>query len=457
MAAADPTVVAPEGQSAINFGTWSDPNGDAVSLAASVGAVVQDANGTWSWSFPTSDGPDQSRTVIITATDSTGAVSTATFNMVVTNVAPTVTRNQASVGVDEGQTAVNSGLWSDPGVDDVTLAASAGTVTKNANGTWSWSFAASDGPNQSQTVTITATDSDGSASTTTFSLVVANVAPVINSLTSNHSTFDSASVDGNVTIDGTFSDPGVLDTHTVVVNWGDGTPPQTLSTVDQVGHTFTASHHYDAGGTYTISVTLTDKDGDAATQTTTAVVGGVGLIDGTLYVIATNGKDFVGIDVREGGTVLRVDARFQIGTSACQDNVFTFAYADVHRIVINTGAGNDVVNIHNDVCIDTIILGGDGDDILQGGSATNLLVGGDGNDHLFGGRNANILIGGRGSDQLFGRGRHNLMMGGASGIEHSVGALAAALAEWVSSHSDDVLPAFGPLPDDVGHDHLHDN
>ena len=81
--------------------------------------------------------------------------------------------------VSEGQTASNSGTWSDPGVDVVTLTASVGTVTKNANGTWSWSFNTADGPDQSQTVTITATDSDGAASTTTFSLVVNNVAPAV--------------------------------------------------------------------------------------------------------------------------------------------------------------------------------------------------------------------------------------------------------------------------------------
>src|SRR5262249_58715569 len=68
--------------------------------------------------------------------------------------------NNASVTVNEGQTASPSGTFGDPGADTVSFSASVGTAVNNGNGTWSWSFATSDGPDQSQTVTITATDSD---------------------------------------------------------------------------------------------------------------------------------------------------------------------------------------------------------------------------------------------------------------------------------------------------------
>src|SRR4029079_13653019 len=94
------------------------------------------------------------------------------------NSAPTVTRDNATRTVNEGQTATNTGTWADANAGDtVTLSASVGTVTKNANGTWSWSFGTTDGPDQSQTVTITATDNHGASSTTTFPLTVNNVAP----------------------------------------------------------------------------------------------------------------------------------------------------------------------------------------------------------------------------------------------------------------------------------------
>src|SRR5262249_59747684 len=55
--------------------------------------------------------------------------------------APTITGNQASVTVNEGSLATNSGKFDDvTGRSNVMLTASLGTVTKNnAAGTWSWS------------------------------------------------------------------------------------------------------------------------------------------------------------------------------------------------------------------------------------------------------------------------------------------------------------------------------
>jgi hypothetical protein len=96
------------------------------------------------------------------------------------NTAPTVAANNASVSVNEGQTATNTGTWADANAGDtVTLSASVGTVTKNANGTWSWSYDTTDGPAQSQNVTITATDNHGASNSTTFAVTVNNKAPVV--------------------------------------------------------------------------------------------------------------------------------------------------------------------------------------------------------------------------------------------------------------------------------------
>src|SRR3989442_7549514 len=86
------------------------------------------------------------------------------------NTAPTITRNSASLTVNEGQTETNSGSYSDTAGDTNAIASSVGTVTKTGtnSGTWSWSFTTNDGPAQSQTVTVTATDSFGATATTTF-------------------------------------------------------------------------------------------------------------------------------------------------------------------------------------------------------------------------------------------------------------------------------------------------
>ena len=56
-----------------------------------------------------------------------------------------------------------------------------------------------------------------------------------------------------VTFEGTFSDPGVLDTHTIRWNFGDGT--ETSNVLDP-------THVYKDNGTYKVTLDVTDKDGD---------------------------------------------------------------------------------------------------------------------------------------------------------------------------------------------------
>src|SRR6185369_7694328 len=152
---------------------------DTVTLAASVGTIINNGNGTWSWSFNTTDGPDQSQTVTITATDSDGAPTSTTFSLVVNNVAPTVAADNALVTVSEGATAGNSGTFGDAGADTVTLAASVGTIINNGNRHWELVFKSSDGPQPVQTSNITGPGSEGATTRTTVSLVVNNVAPTV--------------------------------------------------------------------------------------------------------------------------------------------------------------------------------------------------------------------------------------------------------------------------------------
>ena len=174
-----------EGQTATNTGTYSDPDNDPVSLTASVGTVTKNAAGigTWSWSFPTTDGPDQNQTVTITANDGTETTDT-TFSLTVNNVAPTVNL-QGPTSMQEGGAFAN--LYpsqgynlsvSDPGNDTWTLNTGCG-----ANGSewqesqfqvWCGFF---DGPGSS-VVSATATDSDGYISNTaTVNVSVTNRNP----------------------------------------------------------------------------------------------------------------------------------------------------------------------------------------------------------------------------------------------------------------------------------------
>jgi hypothetical protein len=63
-----------------NSGTWSDADGDDVTLTASLGSVIKNSNGTWTWSMTPSQAY-YSEPVVITATDIHGGVSTISFVM----------------------------------------------------------------------------------------------------------------------------------------------------------------------------------------------------------------------------------------------------------------------------------------------------------------------------------------------------------------------------------------
>jgi choice-of-anchor C domain-containing protein len=108
--------------------------------------------------------------------------------------------------------------------------------------------------------------------------VIVNVAPSEIVLT-----LDPAVVDenGSVTLQGQFVDPGAVDTHTVVISWGDGTPDTVLH-LTAGERTFSAPHPYlddNPSGTpsdvYAIRVTAGDGDQESGEASTTATVNNV--------------------------------------------------------------------------------------------------------------------------------------------------------------------------------------
>jgi FtsP/CotA-like multicopper oxidase with cupredoxin domain len=71
----------PAGGIATRAGTFSHPDGDAVTLTASVGTVTTTGPGTWSWELDSTGMPDQVHYVYITATDSSGRQNQAVFRL----------------------------------------------------------------------------------------------------------------------------------------------------------------------------------------------------------------------------------------------------------------------------------------------------------------------------------------------------------------------------------------
>jgi large repetitive protein len=185
-------VTVDEGTTAANIGTWSDVDavdGDDVTLTASVGEVVENPDGTWSWSYATTDGPDESQTVTITAEDEAGETAETTFALTVDNVAPTVAFTDGPTEVDESGTAMHTFSYSisDPGddtVDSVLTSCGTGGVKVDGSDTntddgGSFQCRFPDGP-AGPVVTAQATDSDGAAGNTAEHAVnVDNVAPTV--------------------------------------------------------------------------------------------------------------------------------------------------------------------------------------------------------------------------------------------------------------------------------------
>ena len=198
-------------------------------------------------------------------------IATVMLDVVCVNDPPEVMVDQPAVIVDEGQTAVNSGTFSDIDSANVTLSANIGIVIDNGGGTWSWSFNSQDGPDESQMVTIIANDGELDSIPATFLLIVNNVAPTVDSITVPLDPIDIN--DQPVTdVSATFSDPANTndEPYTCSVDYGDGGGPQAGVVV---GTTCNGPNQtYTEAGVYAVTVTVTDKDGDSGSATATQFI-----------------------------------------------------------------------------------------------------------------------------------------------------------------------------------------
>ncbi len=193
---------------------------------------------------------DGTYTVTVTASDEDGGETTETFNISISNRAPTLQVSASATSGDEGDSFAFSAVTSDVTDDTVSVTWDFGdggsatglavTHTFTDDGTF--------------VVEVIASDEDGGVTSEKLFITIANVAPTLTNLQLPSSVKQGEPV--TVSIEAT--DPGD-DEVTITWNWGDGT-------TDEGG---TVTHTYDKVGTYTVTVCATDDDGGEDCQQAT--------------------------------------------------------------------------------------------------------------------------------------------------------------------------------------------
>jgi hypothetical protein len=417
----------------------SDPGGDPIdgwTINWGDGSTPQTVAGNaTSVTHVYADGPNDF-TISATITNVDGTFATGnTVAVHVNNVPPTLTLS-GNATVDEGSTYTLGLSASDPGQDTISSWAinwGDGNLQLVSGNPSSVTHVYANGPSD-YTISATAADEDGAyVASNTVAVHVNNVAPVLNGLTTSATYSGGSLANDNVTVNANFSDAGTLDTHTVVINWGDGTTSNATVSESGGAGTATGSHIYTQANTFTITVTVTDNDQASVSGTTTATVTvatGAHLQNGTLYIIGTPGDDFVQVNEFDHGQ-LSVRANF------LPDPYYvTFPVSGIQQIVVQLGGGNNTAIIAGNVDIPTLVDGtagvnnafvaGGGPSILMGGSGSNLLVGGRGRDILIGGTGQTTLVGGSGQD---------IVIAGTTTFDNNYAALWSILGEWNSSRT----------------------
>jgi hypothetical protein len=464
----------------------SDPEGEPLSIVnpgvpftSTLGAtVIVFADGTFSYdptNAPDIDATPVGQTVVDTFTytiiDADGLTDTATVHITITgeNDPPEAIDDAYSTFADEVLTVNAPGvLANDTDIDNDVLvvsevngnAAAVGTqitlasgalLTLNADGSFTYD---ANGAFDALPVDAVATDSftytisDGNGSTDTATVVI-NVNSALQSPGDLSLSLAEPyiPINGTAILSGSFVDENLDDSFVVTVDWGDGTAPSVID----IGSSQSFSgipHQYTAGGTFTITVSV--SDGTSSIAGTISIVVGYGIVDDpffpgmpALIYIAEPAGSNITLQSTAAGTQL-----LQNGPLFGQYTLLG-VYPTTDRVYFFGGEGNDSLTTQAGFQSSVIALGRGGNDRLIGGRGNDLLIGGDGNDLLNGGQGgSDILIGGTGQDALrdssagFGP-LDDLLIAGSTSWDNDLDALRSIYRTWVNADGDSGLDTIG--------------
>ena len=166
-------------------------------------------------------------------------------------------------------------------------------------------------------------------------------------------------------------------TFTYTVDWGDGSP---LQTVEGLSQGTVVTHGYPQGAVQRVAIFVADQDGDASQTFHEAVVWGTHKHD--QIEASSHGSDQIRIRIG-GRTVTQIRSQ------------------EVDRLVVFGLGGSDWVYAAS-LSVPVELDGGSGNDSLYGGQRGDILRGGVGNDVIIGGRGDDVLEGQAGNDFLSG-------------------------------------------------------
>lgn len=372
--------------------------------------------------------PDDNGTFVVTltATDKDGGTSApVSQSITVVNVAPTVSLASTPATSPEGSPVSFSAPAVDPShVDTAAGLVESWTVTRNgapfASGTGG-QVAFTPDDNGIYVVSVSAADKDGGAGTASATIVVLNVAP---SVTLGGDTQGVRGQPRAFALAAT--DPSSVDAaagFVYTINWGDGTPVQSVPEAALPALT----HVFQHVGSYSVQATATDKDGGVSVPVSLGVTIASALLEPdpsnpaltALVVGGTVGSDV--LSFRPGQQTGSVQVRL--------NGAVLGEFAPTGHIIAYGQSGNDAIAVSGGVTLPAILHAGKDSSALIGGGGDSVLVGGAGNDVLIASSGRSVLIGGAGSDVIFAN-ANDLIVSGSTVYDGNDAALAAVLGEW---------------------------